>query len=186
MKIYVIFAGVNGAGKSTLYQSSEEYLGLPRVNLDEIVKEIGSWKVEKDAVKAGMIAVKMIKDYFEKGISFNQETTLCGHSIIRNIHKAKEYGYYVDMNYVGLDSSELAIQRVKKRVLDGGHGIPDEDVIKRYSESIKNLKTVISICDKVTVYDNTKSFRRIALFIEGKCIDKADEIPMWFKEFIEK
>ena len=32
--------------------------------------------------------------------SFNQETTLSGKSIIRNIRKAKQNGFYVVMNYM--------------------------------------------------------------------------------------
>lgn len=39
MKKYLIFAGVNGAGKTTLYQTNNEYKDLPRVNMDEIVRE---------------------------------------------------------------------------------------------------------------------------------------------------
>lgn len=180
MKTYVIFARVNGAGKSTLYQVSKEYYQLPRVNVDEIVREIGSWKDKKDVAKAGRIAVKMIKDYFAKGISFNQETTLCGHSIIKNILDAKERGYYVDLNYVGLDSAKLAIERVKARVLSGGHGIPEEDVIRRYDESMRNLKSVFALCDRVRIYDNTESFVKIASFYNGICTDKASELPKWF------
>ena len=44
MKKYIIIAGVNGAGKSTLYQTIESLKGMPRVNVDEIVREIGDWK----------------------------------------------------------------------------------------------------------------------------------------------
>lgn len=44
MKKYVIIAGVNGAGKSTLYQANNNLKKMPRVNVDEIVKEIGDWK----------------------------------------------------------------------------------------------------------------------------------------------
>lgn len=43
MKKYVIYAGVNGAGKSTFYNTRAEY-DMPRVNSDEIVKELGDWK----------------------------------------------------------------------------------------------------------------------------------------------
>ncbi len=43
MKKYVIYAGVNGAGKSTFYNMKSQY-NLPRVNSDEIVKELGDWK----------------------------------------------------------------------------------------------------------------------------------------------
>ena len=45
--------------------------------------------------------------------SFNQETTLSGKSIIRNIKKAKQNGFYVVMNYIGVDSPGTA--RVNER-----------------------------------------------------------------------
>lgn len=108
MKRYVLFAEVNGAGKTTLYQTSDDYIGMPRINMDEIVPEFGSWRVPADASRAGMLAVRKIKEYFDSGVSFNQETTLCGHMIFRNINKAKQLGYEIDLNYVGLDSVELA------------------------------------------------------------------------------
>jgi predicted ABC-type ATPase len=185
MKKYVIFAGVKGAGKTTLYQTNEEYLDLPRVNVDEIVREIGTWTNKKDVLKAGKIAVEKVKEYLEDGISFNQETTLCGKSIINNILKAKELGYIIDLNYVCVDSSAIAIERVRQRVKDGGHGIPDEDIIRRYDESILNLKSIIDVCDVVRVYDNTRSFRKVASFCFGKCIDASEDIPKWLKEFLK-
>ena len=87
MKKYVVIAGVNGAGKSTLYQMYEEFKDMPRINVDEIVRHIGNWKNPMDVFAAGKIAVKNINRYLEEGITFNQETTLCGNSIIRNILK---------------------------------------------------------------------------------------------------
>ncbi len=185
MKSFVIFAGVNGAGKTTLYQTNEEYMELPRVNLDEIVRNIGSWKSKRDVAKAGIIAVNMIKGFFKDGASFNQETTLCGRSIIQNIYKAKSLGYYIDLNYVGLESSDLAIERVEKRVAAGGHGIPSSDIIRRYNESLQNLKRIIPICDRVKIYDNTKSFRKIASYINGSCTDLTNDIPNWFMNVLQ-
>ena len=184
MKLYVIFAGVNGAGKTTLYQTNDEYRSLPRVNLDEIVREIGSWRDMNDVSAAGKIAVKRIKEFFDSGVSFNQETTLCGHSIIRNIERAREYGYFVDLKYVGLESAELAVKRVEQRVRNGGHGIPTTDVKRRYRESLHNLKKVIQLCDRVRLYDNSKSFRKIASFSKGICTDCSDEIPKWCEEIL--
>ena len=101
MKKYVVIAGVNGAGKSTLYQTDDNLKDLPRVNVDEIIKEIGDWKNVLDVFTAGKIAVKKIAEYFGNGISFNQETTLCGKLIIRNIMKAKSLGYFFELHYVG-------------------------------------------------------------------------------------
>ena len=80
MKKYIVIAGVNGAGKSTLYRMNKNLADMPRVNVDEIVKEIGDWKNVTDVFKAGKIAVKKISEYMLAGETFNQETTLCGKS----------------------------------------------------------------------------------------------------------
>ena len=119
-------------------------------------------------------------------MSFNQETTLCGHMIFRNIKKAKQLGYEIDLNYVGLDSVELAKERVAIRVQNGGHGIPDEDIERRYYESIKNLELMIPICEHVKIYDNSRSFIKIASFAGGKCIDRAEYISEWCKAIVER
>ena len=124
MKRYILIAGVNGAGKSTLYQINDNLKNMPRINVDEIVKEFGDWKNTKDIFKAGKIAVEKIEKYFDEGITFNQETTLCGKSVVKNIYKAKELGYFIELHYVGVESVEIAKDRVKHRVEQGGHGIP--------------------------------------------------------------
>lgn len=67
MKKYVVIAGVNGAGKSTLYQMYEEFKDMPRINVDEIVRDIGNWKNPMDVFAAGKIAVKNINRYLEEG-----------------------------------------------------------------------------------------------------------------------
>ena len=64
-KKYILIAGVNGAGKSTLYQTLDQLHDMPRVNIDEIVREIGSWRNPRDQIRAGRIAVEKIKNYFE-------------------------------------------------------------------------------------------------------------------------
>ena len=74
---------------------------------------------------------------------------------------------------------ELAIERVEKRVRDGGHGIPEKDVRRRFNESLKNLQAVIPLCNLVRVYDNTIQFRKIATYINGECVDIATDVPEW-------
>lgn len=187
MKKYEIFAGVNGAGKSTLYATRRESGRENRINSDEILKNLGDWRNSSLSAKAGKEAVFRIRDYFERGCSFNQETTLCGHSILRNIKKAKKLGYVVVIHYVGLDSVDLAKQRIAYRVKHGGHGIPDEDVERRYTESIRNLFTIIPFCDLVDLYDNTHCFRRFAIIRKGMLVRLSKNIPRWFdKNMLEK
>lgn len=84
------------------------------------------------------------------------------------------------MHYVGLSSSELAKERVHNRVLDGGHGISDEDVERRYDESIQNFTKVVDLCDLIAVYDNTEEFRRFAIFKGGRCVRLSSRVPSWY------
>lgn len=143
MKRYVIIAGVNGAGKSTLYQVMDSLKNMSRINTDEIVREFGDWKNSSDVIRAGKIAVSKINHYFEIGESFNQESTLCGRSIIKNIKRARMCGYRIELHYVGVDSVDIAKKRIAQRVANGGHGIPDKDVERRYVESLGRLPEVI-------------------------------------------
>lgn len=53
-------------------------------------------------------------------------------------------------------------------------------------EIVGKFKKIIPMCDRVKIYDNTKSFRKIASFIQGECKDCVDEIPEWCNEIFEK
>ena len=170
MPIYTVFAGVNGAGKSTLYSTliQENHDFGVRVNSDEIViSNGGDWRNQSDQAKAMKMAVKLIKDCMNKGVSFNQETTLTGRSMVNNILKANKLGYKVIMNYVGLISLELAIQRVAHRVSMGGHGIPEEDIKRRYHVSLSKLKELMPLIDELYIYDNSKHMKLVAKEIAG-------------------
>lgn len=180
-RVYKIYAGVNGAGKSTLY-GIEKSLGEERVNSDEILQSLsGNWRVEKDQMIAMREAVRRINHYINEGISFNQETTLAGRSILNTIKKAKEKGFYICLNYVGLESADLAVQRVNERVKTGGHGIPEEVIRKRYQVSLAMLKEVLPLCDNISIYDNSKDLLLVALY-ENERWSLKHESCQWFNK----
>ena len=185
MKKYIVIAGVNGAGKSTLYQTLETIKQIDRINTDEIVRSFGNWKNADDVIKAGKIAVKKIEEYFRNGISFNQETTLCGNSIINNIIKAKNLGYKIEVHYIGVESIEIAKERIAYRVEHGGHGIPNADVERRYYESFEHLRKIMNICDVVILYDNTEAFNRFAIFHNGETVMLSKELPGWYGKYLK-
>lgn len=186
-KIFYLFAGVNGAGKSTLYNTESLDINIKdtvRINTDEIVRKIGNWKNDSDQIKAAKIAINLRNDCFQYGKSFNEETTLTGKTILKNIDKAKEQGYELQLFYVGLNSSDIAKERVKNRVEKGGHNIENDVIEKRYYESLKNLKKIISKFDKVYLYDNSIKYKNIFLFSDNTILFK-DKNIIWSKEAIE-
>lgn len=182
MKRYILIAGVNGAGKSTLYQSLSSLQGMQRVNTDEIVRTFGDWRNPQDIAKAGIIAVREVKQNFSQGISFNQETTLCGRTILKFINMAKERGYAIELHYIGVDSVDVAKARVLQRVKKGGHGIPEADIERRYRETFQNLNQVLPKCDITAFYDNTDKFRRFAIYKQGKPVRISQHVPVWFEK----
>ena len=87
--------------------------------------------------------------------------------MINNILKAKRLGYKIIMNYVGLSSPELAIQRVAHRVSMGGHGILDEDIKRRYHVSLSKLKELMPLINELNIYDNSDHMNLVAKTIAG-------------------
>lgn len=183
-----LFAGVNGVGKSTMYNSQIEE-GIKqsiRINTDEIVRTFGDWKNNADQIKAAKIAIKLRNHCFEEGKSFNEETTLTGKTILKTIDRAKELGYKIYLYYIGVDSPEIAKERVRNRVLKGGHDISSEVIEKRYYESLENLKKIISKCNYVDIYDNTDIYKLVFSFANNEIIKNSISSSEWAKEAIRE
>ena len=180
-KIYTLFAGVNGAGKTTIYRTMGFDENENRVNADEILAASGGdWSNQKDQIKAGREALIRLNSFIKQGISFNQESTLTGQTILRTIEKVKENGFLVNLYYIGLNSPELAIERVKSRVASGGHGIPEDVIRKRYEASLDMLTRVPPLCDFVVVYDNSKAYNKVAIYKDDSWT-LYNEGCSWFK-----
>ena len=184
-KSFSLFAGVNGVGKTTLFNAiNGDMKKSVRINSDEIVREIGKWNSEIDQVKAAKIAIGLRNECMEKGNSFNEETTLTGKTILKLIDKVREKNYKLHLFYVGVGSPDISKERIKKRVADGGHHIPDEVVDKRYKESLKNFEKILKEFDNVVVYDNSVRFRTLLQIIDKKVIKIADDLPEWMENTI--
>lgn len=175
-----IFAGVNGAGKTSLYKLIEDWsiYGV-RINPDEVLqKNGGDWRNGYDQIASGRVCVALQKECFEKGVSFNRETTFASREIISTIDKAIALGYDVEINFVGVESVEIAKQRVLDRVKSGGHGIEASLIEKRFDKSKENLIYVAKMYPKVriSIYDNSESEMILAARISGEEIKSIEKV----------
>ncbi len=166
--LYII-SGCNGAGKTTA-----SYTVLPQilnckefVNADEIAKGLSPFQPETVSFHAGRIMLQRINELIDQQVDFAFETTLTTLSYQKTIQFAKEKGYNVSLLFFWLNNVNLAIDRVKTRVTEGGHNIPEEVIVRRYYKGLFNLQNVfVNLCDYWIVIDN--SINPFSLIAEGK------------------
>jgi predicted ABC-type ATPase len=155
--LYII-AGCNGAGKTTAsYTVLPEMLYCKEfVNADEIARGLSPFQPESVSIEAGKIMLNRIKELMLLKQDFSFETTLSARHFCNLIKKAQEQDYIVTLVFFWLNSVNLAIERVKRRVQEGGHSIPEDTIRNRYRLGIKNLFQIyLPICDYWMVIDNS-------------------------------
>jgi predicted ABC-type ATPase len=173
--LYII-AGCNGAGKT-----SASFTILPEiieckefVNADEIAKGISPFQPEKVALEAGRIMLNRVKELLNNDESFAFETTLSSRSYKQKIQEAKEKGYTATLIFLWLENIELAKERVRTRVSDGGHNIEPDVIERRYIKGIKNLFDIyLPIVHGAFLFDNSLGVPEI---IAQKTLDSELEI----------
>jgi predicted ABC-type ATPase len=158
-RIYVL-AGTNGAGKSSI--GGEMFLerGVQYFNPDDASRRIQSVNPHISISEANIEAWNQGRRLLERSIAeridFAFETTLGGKTITSLLARAHSEGIEVRIWYVGLNSPELHIARVRSRVAQGGHDIPEERIRERYTQSRLNLIHLLPKLTELLVYDNSK------------------------------
>jgi predicted ABC-type ATPase len=155
--LYIV-AGCNGAGKTTAsFTILPEMLSCKEfVNADEIAKGLSPFQPETVAFEAGRIMLHRINDLLRNNESFAFETTLATRLYKNKIEQAKLNGYTVTLLFFWLQTVELAIERVKMRVLEGGHNIENEIIERRYHKGIKYLFDIyLPLVDGAMIFDNS-------------------------------
>ncbi len=157
-KKIVIIAGPNGAGKTTFAEAflPNEAGCSDFLNADLIARGISPFHPEKAALRAGKLLLDEIARRVHAGHSFAFETTLSGLNYARHIRRWRQNGYHVKLVFLCLPSADFAISRVKIRVKQGGHNIPETVVRRRFESGLRNFKNVYQpLVDAWALYDNS-------------------------------
>ena len=157
-KKIIIIAGPNGAGKTTF---AGEFLpneaGCPIfVNADLITEGLSPFSPAYPAFRSGRLMIEEIKYHVKLGESFALETTLSGKMYAQMIQDWQLQGYIIELIYLRLPDVEIAIERVKIRVKQGGHNVPEEVIRRRYKKGWHNFQYIYKpLVDAWILYDNS-------------------------------
>lgn len=139
-EIFVI-GGPNGAGKSTIASVilPEGFQVERFVNADLIAQDLAPVSLEPRAFAAGRMMLQRVRDFYAQRERFGFESTLASRTFAPFLQDAQGAGYLVHIAYLWLSSVELALDRIRVRVLRGGHDVPEDTVRRRYYRSLANL-----------------------------------------------
>ncbi len=156
-KCYII-AGPNGAGKTTF---ANEFLPIEAeclnfINADLIAQGLSPFQPDKMAIEAGRLMIQNINECVKKNESFAFETTLSGKGYINKIKNWKTKQYEIIIYYLKVPTVKFAIERVKLRVSQGGHNVPEQDIIRRFERSWINFQLIYKpLADSWIVFDTS-------------------------------
>jgi len=156
--IYVL-AGTNGAGKSSLAGATFLHAGVEYFNPDQAARLIRARNPRASQTEANAAAwaegKRLLEHAIDERLTFAFETTLGGRTMTALLERALAGHLEVRIWYVGLNSPELHLARVKARVARGGHDIPAEQIRARYDASRLNLIRLLPRLTELRVYDNS-------------------------------
>ena len=182
-----LIAGPNGAGKSTyapnLAANVEEI-----VTPDELAYALAGQAPQAAAFQAGRLAVRRRTELLDQRRSFAVETTLSGRRHLEIIQRARAEGWSVGVVYIGLGSPDLAVERVRGRVSQGGHDVPAAEVRRRYERSLKNLAAVYQLADRLLVLDNSSArspMKRVLEADSGSLVYRRPRLPKWLSSALQ-
>lgn len=154
-----VLAGANGAGKSSIAGEMFRRAGGDYFNPDEAARRIRETQPGIGVAEANGEAWRIGKRLLERAITGRLtlaiETTLGGRTITSLLERAHDEGVEVRMWFVGLDTPERHLARVKARVAQGGHDIPDAKVRERYEASRRNLIRLLPDLTELRLFDNS-------------------------------
>jgi len=160
----IVIAGPNGAGKTTF---AREYLpkdaGVVHfVNADLIAGGLSPFRPELAALAAGRLVLVELDRLAKARADFAFESTLSGQAYVARFRRWRAAGYRIEVVFLRIASAELALRRIAARVKQGGHDVPDADVMRRFDRSWNNFhRTYRHLANSWAVYENSGSVPRL-------------------------
>ncbi len=166
---FTVFAGPNGGGKSSLvYSLWKDDPSAPYVCADSIAKEKPICDIENSDQRnlAAMVkAQEIVSDRLSRRLSVAYETVLSSDYKWNLFELAKRNGMPVFAYYVTTCDPSINVRRVKRRVLEGGHDVPEDKIISRYHRSHANLGRLLTLCSSAYVFDSSEEKKPPALVL---------------------
>jgi predicted ABC-type ATPase len=159
---------------------------LPFINIDLIVlRELGGYTAENLA-KADQIARERMKALLHDRKDFMIESNLSKSADYDWIALMRKNGYETVLFFLGTNDVEINKNRVRARILEGGHAVADPIIEQRYQMGLSYLKARVLDFSNATLFDVSEHQPRIMAQLEnGRIVYKASNCEAWIQASLE-
>ena len=141
--------------------------------------------VKINSYLASVAADFLRQQLLKRSVSFTLETVMSHPGKVDLLKQAQERGFRTYLYFIATDDPAINISRVRSRVAQGGHPVPEDRIVSRYFRSLALLTEAIRFTHRAYVFDNsTDSLDHtwLAEITDGKVLElKSDRIPSWFR-----
>lgn len=104
---------------------------------------------------AQLLTAFLCNELVKRRRKFSFETVFSHPSKLDLLEDAKRHGYKTYLYFIATNSPEINKDRVRTRVLQGGHDVPNDRIEKRYELALKQMLPALNSCYHGFVFDNS-------------------------------
>lgn len=137
---------------------------------------------------ASVLADFLRRKALDARTSFTFETVMSAPDKVELLKEAQDRGFRTYLYFIATDSPEINIQRVKNRVADGGHDVPETKIVERYHRSIALLGEALRHTNRAYLFDTSGEPWFFAEVTNGTTIElkTGGQIPSWFEPIADQ
>jgi predicted ABC-type ATPase len=148
-------------------------------------------KIDFSRLKINSYFASVLADFLRhqmllNGKSFSFETVMSSVDKVQFLSYAQSLGYRTYLYYVATNDPEINSDRVRQRVIFGGHDVPKDKIFSRYYRSLDLLSSAIKVTNRAYIFDNSsESSIWIAEITNASEIElKVSLLPEWFEKYV--
>lgn len=150
--------------------------------------KLSFFAVPINAYFASVAADFLRQKLLENRVSFSFETVMSSPDKVALLEKARRFGYRTYLYFIATDDPAINVARVKSRVHLGGHDVPEDKIVSRYTRSLDLLLDAVRHTNRAYVFDNSRDGSDhlwVAEITEGTDLEmKCDPMPAWFQRAV--
>ena len=133
------------------------------------------------SVFAEFIRIKLL----EAGNSYSFETVRSHTSKVNFIEEANKLDYKTYLYFVCTNDTIINVERVKSRVVHGGHEVNREKIVSRYYRSLELLHAAFVASNRAFIIDNSGLDGSVIVEKNGNEISVlSDDVPSWVQRYL--